>query len=65
MSAYPYAAKRANARRWLNAQRAIAELGNHWVLATPQPRLPPKRLQGVPRELFYEEVPAFLRRQAD
>jgi hypothetical protein len=43
---YPYAEKRANARRWLNERRAVAYLGDHWLLARPQPKKQqPKRLE--------------------
>jgi hypothetical protein len=43
---HPYPEKFANARRWLNEKRAIAYLGDHWVLARQQPKKqPPKRLE--------------------
>jgi hypothetical protein len=68
MDSYPYADKRAAARRWLAQMRAIGRLGDSWLLAKQQPRkTEPKRLPRLidARATDYQnEVPMLCRRMA-
>lgn len=51
---YPYAAQRAQARRWLNHMRAMAWLGDAYLCAQPQPKLERKPKQRIIlKELTY------------
>lgn len=62
---YPYSEQRANARRWLHAKRSISHLGDLWVFAHQQPRLPVKRLplRAIHNIELDNEVPALCRAQ--